>query len=777
MIGTTISHYEIVEKLGGGGMGVVYKARDLKLERFVALKFLPLELGSDEIEKTRFINEAKTASSLDHPNICTIHEIAETERGQLFIVMTCYEGESLKKKIKHGPLKVEEAVDIALQVARGLAKAHEHGIVHRDIKPANIMLTGDGIIKIVDFGLAKLLALPGLTRTGTTLGTASYMSPEQARGKETDQRTDIWSLGVVVYEMLTGRLPFGGDYESAVIYGILNEEPAPLGLLRSEISADLERAVMKALRKEPEKRYQSMQEMIAALQSPGKEPVRQQPVKHGRRASVYGAVALLLIALGAAGVYFLLPHESAINSVAVLPFANPDADPELEYLCDGLCESLINSLSQLPDLKVKSLNSVMRYKEKPADVQTVAHDLGVGAVLTGKASVRGDQLSIAMELIDAQYNSHLWGVHWYRKTSDLASVQEEMARAVPEGLRMKLSRDESRRLTKRYGTNSEAYQLYLKGRYHWNRRTPDAIEKAIDFFQKALDVEPAYALAYTGLADCFNLLGSFEYSALPPGVAMPKARQAAEKALQFDEGLAEAHVSLGHVKLFFDWDWAGAEREYKRAIALNPNYATAHQWYSDWLLLQDRREETLLEKKKALELDPLSLIQNMDIGTAYYYWRDYDKTIEQCSRTLEMDQSFLLARLLLGRAYVQKRMYKEAIDEFTRVREALPAMTLPATLLGHALGVSGNASQARKILDELLERSKRDYVPSHEIAALYLGLGRNEEALRWFRKAFDEHSGFMVYLKIEPALDPIRSDPRFVELIKKVGMGGVVKGD
>jgi len=772
MIGRTISHYQILEKLGGGGMGVVFKARDLKLDRFVALKFLPPEVSSDEEEKKRFINEAKTASSLDHPNICTIHDIAETEHGQLFIVMTCYEGESLRTKVKKGPLKIKEAVDIALQVARGLAKAHEHGIVHRDIKPANVMLTGDTIVKIVDFGLAKLLALPGLTKTGTTLGTASYMSPEQARGKETDHRTDIWSLGVVLYEMLTGKPPFGGDYESAVIYGILNEEPEPPRHARPEVPPSLDKAVLKALQKEPQQRYQSMQEFAAALNAPGNEPVPRRPTTQRRRRLLYTTLGLLLIALGAAGVYFLMPRGQAINSVAVLPFANPGADAELEYLCNGLCESLINSLSQLPNLKVQSLNSVMRYKEKPTDAQTAARELGVGAVLTGNATVRGDQLSIGIELVDGKDNSHLWGMHWYRKPSELASIQEEMARAVTEGLRLKLSHDEKLRLTKRYGTNSEAYQLYLKGRYHWNKRTPDAIAKAVEYFQKALEAEPTYALAYSGLADCFNLLGSMEYSALPPMVAMPKAREAAEKALQLDEGLAEAHVSLGHVWLFFEWDMPAAEREYKRAIELNPNYATAHQWYSDWLMFQNRREETIAEKKKAIELDPLSLIQNMDLGTAEYYWRSYDKTIEQCRMTLEMDPTFLMARLLLARAYVQKKMYNEAIREFTVVRGAVPELTLSAALLGHALGVSGHTSEAEEILSTLMERAKRVYVPSHEIAAIYLGLGRNEEALRWLRKAYDEHSGLMVYLEIEPALDPLRSDPRFVELVKKVGMTG-----
>ena len=776
VIGQVASHYKILERLGGGGMGVVYKAQDLKLDRPVALKFLPSDLTRDTETKERFVHEAKAASSLQHANICVVHDIDETSdmsgQGgapagtQMFICMEYLEGETLRKKIEQGPLTTEEAIDVALQVARGLTKAHENGIIHRDIKPANIMVTTDGVAKIVDFGLAKLHGQTSVTRAGSTIGTASYMSPEQARGETVDHRTDIWSLGVVLYEMLTGRRPFESDYESAVIYRIINEEPVPPQQLQPGIPAALEAIVLKTLRKDPQERYQRMQDLAEDLRRPDDHPIRFRRPR--RKSLLIGAIAAVVLALASAGVYMMLPRGEAFTSVAVLPFGNPGGNAELNYLCDGLSESLINSLSRLPDLKVKSLSSVMRYKDKQVDARAVAQELGVGAVVTGNATLRGDSLSIAMELVDAQDNSHLWGDRWQSSLPNVLSFQREIARAVPEGLRLRLSRADRARLTRGYSSSKEAYLLYLKGRFYWNRRTPGDIRKAIEHFDKALSVDPSYALAYTGLADCYNLLGSMQYAVLPPSAAMPKARKAAERALEIDEELAEAHVSLGHVKLFFDWDLKAAESEFKRAIDLNPNYATAHQWYGDCLMLQNRRDEALAEKRKASELDPLSLVITMDLGTAQYYWRDYDAAIEQCRKTLEMDPTFLMARMLLARTYVQKKMYSQAVAEFTAIRNAMPAMTLPSALLGHALGMTGHDAEAKNVLRELTEASKQKYVPAHEMSAVCLGLGQKQEALQWLRKAFEERSGLMIYLRLEPALDPLRPEPAFAELVRDV---------
>jgi TolB-like protein/Tfp pilus assembly protein PilF len=507
-----------------------------------------------------------------------------------------------------------------------------------------------------------------------------------------------------------------------------------------------------------------MQDLAEDLRRPDAHPIR---LRRPRRRDLrIGTIAAMTLALVAIGVYMILPRGEAFTSVAVLPFANPGGNPELNYLCDGLSESLINSLSQLPDLKVKSLGSVMRYKDRQIDVRTVARELDVGAVVTGNATLRGDSLSIAMELVDARDNSHLWGDRWQSSLSNVLSFQREIARAVPDGLRLRLSRDDRARLTKGYSSSKEAYLLYLKGRYYWNRRTPEDIGKAIEHFDRALSVDPSYALAYAGLADCYNLLGSMQYAVLPPSAAMPKARKASERALEIDDELAEAHVSLGHVKLFFDWDLKAAEGEFRRAIDLNPKYATAHQWYGDCLMLQNRRDEAFAEKRQALELDPLSLVIIMDLGTAQYYWRDYDAAIEQCRKTLEMDPTFLMARMLLARAYVQKKMYSQAVAELTAIRNAVPAMTLPAALLGHALGMSGREAEAETVLRELTEASKQKYVPAHEMSAVCLGLGQKREALQWLRKAFEERSGLMIYLRLEPALDPLRTEPAFAQLVK-----------
>jgi serine/threonine-protein kinase len=623
----------------------------------------------------------------------------------------------------------------------------------------------------MDFGLAKLKGSLKLTRTSTTIGTVAYMAPEQIQGADADTRSDIFSFGILLYEMLTGQLPFRGDHEAATVYSIVNEEPAPPRRLRPELPPALEAAVLKALRKDPQERYPRMRDMADDLRHPGEHALTVARTRPRRRRALLSAlVAAALVAVGGL-LYLTLPRGEAFSSVAVLPFANPGGDPEVTYLCDGLSESLISSLSRLPDLKVKSFSSVMRYRDVQVDPHAVGQELGVRAVVTGSAMLHGNQLAVTMELVDAADNSHLWGERWQSSLSDVLAFQKEIARAVPEGLRLRLSRDDEAQLAKGLSSSKEAYLEYLKGRYHWNRRTPDDIAKATELFAQALSIDPLYARAYAGLADCYNLLGSMQYAVLPPAEAMPRAAKAAGKALEIDERLAEAHVSLGHVRLFFDWNPRAAEIEFKRAIELNPDYPTAHQWYGDCLLLQNRWDEAIAEKQKALDLDPLSLIITMDMGTARYYMRDYDAAIEQCRKTLDMDPTFLMARVLLARAYVQKRMFTEAIAELRAVRSLAPAMTLPAALLGHALGVAGNKRQAEALLGELTEEAAHTYVPAHEFAAVNLGLGRKREALTWLRKAFQERSGLMIYLPFEPAVDPLRSDPAFAEVIRDVAKG------
>jgi serine/threonine-protein kinase len=774
MIGQTISHYKILEKLGGGGMGVVYKAEDTKLKRTVALKFLPPDLTRDDEAKERFVHEAQAASALDHPNICTIHEIGETEDGQLFICMAYYEGETLKKKVTSNQLSVTSAIDISVQIAQGLTKAHEKGIVHRDIKPANLFVTNDGILKILDFGLAKLAGVTKLTKPGTTLGTVAYMSPEQMQGEEVDQRTDIWALGVVIYEMLTGKLPFKGEYEQAVMYSILNEKPEPITATRSDVPTDLERVVNKCLEKKTPERYQHIDELLIDLKSL-KEGVVPGIVKkwliiarlaRRKRAYLYGGIVGLLILFLVAGLYFFTGRAKAIDSAAVLPFVNVSGDPNTEYLGDGITESLINGLSQLSNLKVMSRSAVFRYKGSE-DVQKVGRDLGVRAVLTGRIVQRGDDLAISVALVNAQDNSHIWGERYNRKLADLLAIQEEIAREISEKLRLRLSGEEQKRLAKRYTENSDAYQAYLTGRYHLNKYDNEGVQKGIEHFKKAIAIDPNYALAYAGIAEAYCwATGAY----LSPMEAMPKAKEAAMKALEIDDAIVEAHTSLGMVRLWYEWDWVGAEIAFKRAIALNPGYAPAHNWYAEYLVDMGRFDEGLTELKRAQQLDPVALNINAQSAWALYMARRYDQALAAFKKILDMDPNYASAHFWLGQAFVQKQMHEEAIAEFQKAR-SLDDSPVSLALLGHAYAASGKRSEALKVLDELNELSgKGSYVSPYWMAALYTTLGEKDQALNALHKEYEDRNATLPYLKIDPLFDGLRAEPRFIALLKKVGL-------
>jgi len=776
MIGQTISHYKILAKLGGGGMGVVYKAEDTKLKRAVALKFLPPDLTRDEEAKERFVHEAQAASALDHSNICTIYEIDETDDGQIFICMAYYEGETLKKKVSSDQLSVSSVIDIAIQIAQGLAKAHEHGITHRDIKPANVMITKEGVVKIVDFGLAKLAGQTKLTKSGMTLGTVAYMSPEQARGEEVDHRTDIWALGVVLYEMITGQLPFKGEYEQAVVYSILCEAPKPINSLRTGVPMELERIVNKAISKKSDERYQRMNELLADLKSLQKEIEsgvwKEHPIKATlrkiKRSYLYGVVAGLLVLIIAVGLYLILGRGETIDSIAVLPFVNVGADPNTEYLSDGITESLINSLLQLPKLRVKARSMVFRYKGREVDPQTVGRDLEVEAVLMGKAVQRGDNLNLQAELVEVASGSQLWGEQYNRKLADLLVVQEEITKEISEKLRLRLRGEEKKRLTKRYTENTEAYQLYLKGRYFWEKRTAEDLKKAIGYFEQAIGIDPHYALAYAGIALCYGPLGVLGY--LPPWETAPKMKAAAIKALELDDTLAEAYAAFASVKAFFEWDWAGAERAFKRALELNPNYASAHVWYGLYLDALGRHEESIAERKRAQELEPLSLLINASLGNAFYLAGEYDQAIEAQRKTLELDPNFFLGHSNLGLAYEAQGMYEKAIEEHQKAVASSGDAILTLASLGHAYAVSGKRAEAQKILDELNNLSKQRYVSPFRIAIIYTGLGKNDQAFAWLEKAYEERDSALNHVKVEPRFESLRSDPRFTALLKKMGL-------
>jgi serine/threonine protein kinase/tetratricopeptide (TPR) repeat protein len=748
MIGKTVSHYRILEKLGQGGMGVVYKAEDTKLKRTVALKFLPPELTRDEQAKTRFLHEAQAASALQHHNICTIHEIGETPEEQLFISMDCYDGQTLKQKIASGPLPVEEALGLAVQIAEGLSKAHGAGMVHRDIKPANIMVTNDGIAKILDFGLAKLAGQARITKTTSTVGTIAYMSPEQVGGREVDSRTDIWSLGVVVYEMVTGQLPFRGEYEPALIYSILNDKPKPMSSLRDGVPRELERVVEKTLAKRPEERYESVAGLLADLRALSEEESDRLRVRRfGRQEAA--------------------ETGQRKKSIAVLPFRSLSDSRDDEYFSDGTTEDIITQLSKVGELRVISRTSVMRYKHSEKSIPEIGRELGVVTILEGSVRRAGERVRIVAQLLDVQTDEHMWAETYDRDMKDVFAIQSDVAEKIAAALKAELSPVEKERIERKPTESTEAYNYYLKGRFYWNKRRGDDLRTAIEYFNQAIEIDPRYAPAYVGLASGYLALP--DYAGLPAKEVMPKAEAAARKALELDPTLGEAHAVLGAVRQH-EWDWAGAEIEYRRAIELNPSFPSVHHWYSQMLLFSGRSDEAEAEIRLAQELDPLSLIIGSLASGKPYYARQYDKAIEQFKKTLELDPNFAQAHLALGWAYLQQSQFEKGIAEFEKVRAIAGSSPYGLGGLGNAYARAGRKSGAAQVLDELLRFSGEGYSVSYDIALVYWGLGDKNQALEWLESAYGERSTFLEEITIDPVWDGLRSDPRFVALMKKVGL-------
>jgi len=789
-IAQMINQYKLISSLGAGGMGEVYLAQDTRLNRKVALKFLPELFTKDKLHLRRFEQEAQAVAALSHPNVCTIHEVIETEEDRHCIVMEYVDGVTLRQRLVERPMKLAEALDAATQAASALSAAHAAGIVHRDIKPENIMLRRDGYVKILDFGLAKLIEKESdlgaeaetrvqelKTSPGVLMGTVGYMSPEQARGLPLDARTDIWSLGVVLYEMVTGQKPFEGQTPTDVIISIAEREPAQLTTHRPKAPTELERIVAKALAKDRDTRYQTAEGLLTDLKNLrrgleiGIEVQRHKPapVRLGKTiTSVLLALALLSV-LGIA-VSWLATRNKAIDSVAVLPFTNESADPNLDYLSEGITENLINRLSQVPELRVVPRSTVFRYKDPNVDPLASGRALGVRTVIVGKVAQRGDTLSIQTELIDVTNDSQVWGEQYNRRLTDLLTIQEDIATRITEKLRPRLNTTEQQNLTRRYTGSAEAYQIYLKGRYFWNKRTGEGMRKGIEYFRQAIDLDPGYSLAYVGLADSYNFLGAFGIALLPPGEAMPKAKAAASKALEIDNSLAEAHTSLAFISLYYDWDWSVAEREFQRAIELNPNYAPAHQWHSHLLMARGRTRESIVEAKRALELDPLSLAANLNLGWQYHWARQYDLAVEQLRKTLEMEPNFEQGRWGLGLAYEGNGLFEEAAKEFQKAMALSGGNPVYLASLGHAYAIGGRKADAMRILNELEERSKLSYVPPYWMATLCTGLGEKDKALKWLDKAHEERSGGLSWLGVDPRLDSLRSDARFAALSQRVGL-------
>jgi serine/threonine-protein kinase len=749
--GITISHYKIIRKIGAGGMGEVYLAEDTELNRNVALKFLPPHLCQDEDCRARFKREAQAAAVLEHPNIVTIHEVSE-HQGRPYIVMQYIEGRSLRDILKDQELPIDEIIDLVIQICHGLGKAHQSGVIHRDIKPSNIVIGSDGRPRLLDFGLAAIKGDTHITRTGSTLGTVGYMSPEQVQGREVDHRSDLFSLGVVLYEMIAGRLPFKGDTEAATMNSVINETPEPLSRYKSGVSDKLQDIVSKLLEKDPSLRYQSADGLISDLKTFGRDQLSDSGKEESR------------------------------PSIAVLPFTNLSADPEQEYFCDGMAEEIINALTHVEGLRVVARTSCFAFKGRHEDIREIGRKLNVDNVLEGSVRKAGDRIRITGQLIKISDGYHLWSERYDRELSDIFEVQDEISMAIVDKLRVKLLGGEHERIVKRPTDNLEAYNLYLKGRYHWNNRSAKEVQKAVECLQKAVELDPGFSLGYAGLADAYIIGDDDTYvhkrrrAPLQLTEKLSLAEISVFKALELDSSLGEAHAALAQIRSN-QWKWHEAEKEYLTAIRLNPRYATAHHWYSIFLATKGKFTVSWKHIKIARELDPLSLAIIAAQAFGCYVMGRYVEALEICREGFELNADFPLYSLISGWSLLEKKDYDEAVRQFYRAieltKKQLPGEDDPFRWMPHigrAYAMMGEPGKAKKILEDTIEKAKYEHGPLYPIAALCLAIGEMDRGFEWLERSIEEREFWLPVFRFSPLFHSVRNAPRFLSLMSRIGI-------